>query len=427
MNLKQYPYIPMNIVLRKYKDYNIYDLKNDESYIIDEEAYSVLRLVDGETSIKELLENYSLDKKSEVKEAIIQFNEIGVIEFNPSKISDTSIKKTDHINIPKRNPLNPPYLKNLMINITEKCNLTCKHCYITEKNRIDMSLEDLMSIIKDFYELQGIRLILTGGEPFLYSEFKTLLQQLISIPLQKVILSNGTLINKQDQTVLNLLKENFCEIFVSIDGLEESHNDFRNANCFQDTIEGIKTLMNNKITVSINTMIHKQNLIEFDNLFKLISSLGDIKNWSIDIPTFDENTPKEIKERYEISYEQGGQILKDYGWGVIYESHSEGEKVNYACGPYMMAIDVVGNITKCGFFTEQRIGNVFKLGLNKGWESVQENLNWNIDDLKCNELNCEFLEDCRGGCRYRAYRQTSDIMGIDSFKCFQFGKNNYKK
>ncbi|MHA1725398.1 MAG: hypothetical protein ACTSYC_12625 [Promethearchaeota archaeon] len=43
MNLNQYPYLPNHIALRRYKEINQYDLKNDESYFIDEEAFSLLK------------------------------------------------------------------------------------------------------------------------------------------------------------------------------------------------------------------------------------------------------------------------------------------------------------------------------------------------------------------------------------------------
>ncbi|MBN1214801.1 MAG: radical SAM protein [Candidatus Lokiarchaeota archaeon] len=422
MNLELFPYVLKNIVLRKYKDYNIYDLKNDESYIIDNEAYALLSLINGKKTNREIINSFPSNKESEIKKALEKYNEIGVIQFYSTMITDPSIITNEHITLPKKNPLNPPYLKNIMINITEKCNLTCKHCYITDKNPINMELEVLFKLIKEFYELQGIKIILTGGEPFLYSKLKNLLEELKDLPLQKVLLTNGTLIHEQDQIILDLLKENYFEVFVSIDGLESTHNDFRNSDCFRDTIKGIKILMDNNISVSINTMIHKQNLGEFDEIYKLITSLGTVKNWSIDIPTFDDKTPKDIREKYEISFKDGGEILKNYGWGVIYESSSEGEEINYACGPYMMAIDVKGKITKCGFFSEYNLGNVFDLNLKNAWEIIQKELNWNIKELKCAEIECEYLDNCRGGCRYRAYKQTNSIKGIDSFKCYQFGK-----
>lgn len=423
MNLSSYPYVPNYIVLRKYRDYNIYDLKHDESYIIDEEAYNVLKYSDGLANIHQIIQKFPEHKKDDIIEGIEQFQELGILHLSSDRIEDEKIKNVNHVKTPEKNPFNPPYLKNLMINITERCNLTCKHCYITEKNKSDMPLEDIMSLTQEFHELQGIRLILTGGEPFLYSKFRELLIKLKEIPLQKVILTNGVLISDMDEEILNLLKDNFFEIFVSLDGMEESHNDFRNAKCFNDTIEGIITLLNKEITVSINTMVHKQNLDEFGEMYELISSLGEIRNWSIDIPTFEEETPPAIKDKYKISFQEGGDILRNYGWGVIYESPAEGESVDYACGPYLMAVDVLGNITKCGFsFYDESLGNVLDFGLKKSWELIQENLNWSIQDLECAEINCEYLNKCRGGCRYRAKQYTGDIHGIDSFKCFQFGK-----
>jgi radical SAM protein with 4Fe4S-binding SPASM domain len=423
MNLTSYPYIPPNIVLRKYREYDIYDLRNDESYIIDQEAYILLKYADGLLTIQQIIEKFPKRKRDEVREGIEQFHELGIIRLANSEITDNKIKSLKHFDLPNQNPFDPPYLKNLMINITERCNLTCKHCYITEKNKVDMPLNDVVNLIEEFDALQGIRVILTGGEPFLYSQLEQLLKKLIDISLQKVILTNGVLVDDMDEKIFNLLEKNFIEVYVSVDGLEQTHNDFRNARCFEETIRGISALLDRGISVSINTMIHKQNIDEFGDLYQLITDLGEIKNWSIDIPTFGEEIPEEIKQKYEISYKQGGKILKNYGWGIIYETPLEGQKVDYSCGPYLMAVDVLGNISKCGFtFFGKPLGNVFKLGLKKSWKLVQKNLNWSIQELECAKIDCEYLDDCRGGCRFRAKHHTGYIYGVDSYKCYQFGK-----
>jgi len=417
MNYNKFPFICKHVSFRRYSDINIYDFKNDESYIIDDEAYALLKLLDGKKSLKWIIETFSKEKQEEICEVVDNFQELGLIDFSPHEINNNIYISKLSSNFPEKNPVGKPYLKNLMINLTEKCNLTCKHCYITNKNLVDFPLEKLKEVISEFYMLQGIKVILTGGEPYLYSNLEELLTYLLDFPIQKLMLTNGVLI-KQKPELLNLLKQNYFDIYVSIDGLESTHNDFRNANCYQDSIEGIKLLLENDITTSINTMAHKQNLAEFDEMLKLINSLGKIKNWSIDIPTFDDSMSKEIREKYEISFEEGGNILKDYGWGVIYESEAN----DYACGPNLMAIDVMGVVTKCGFFYEENVGNILDLGVKKSWKLLQENLNWSLESLRCSELNCEFIEQCRGGCRYRAFKHTNDIHGIDSFTCYKFGK-----
>ncbi len=417
MNRNNFPIIRKNISLRRYSDINIYDLKNDESYIVDDEAHALLKLLDGKKTLKRIVETFPKEKQEEVSETLDNFHDLDIIDYSPNEIKDNDYISELHDKVHEKNPVGIPYLKNLMINLTEKCNLTCKHCYITKKNLVDFPLEKLKDIISEFYSLQGIKVILTGGEPYLYSNLEELLRYFLDFPIQKLMLTNGVLI-KENPELLELLKQNHFDIYVSIDGLETTHNDFRDVNCFQDSLDGIKLLIDNGITTSINTMVHQQNLTEFDDMLQLIKSLGKIKNWSIDIPTFDNSTPKIIKDKYEIGFKEGGKILQDYGWGVIYESEAN----NFACGPNLMALDVIGIVTKCGFFYEENVGNVLELGVKKSWELIQENLNWPLESLECNRLNCEFLEQCRGGCRYRAFKQTNDLYGIDSFTCYKFGK-----
>jgi len=422
MNLHHFAYIPNHIVLRRYKTVEIYDLKQEESYIIDEEAYSLLQLVDGTTTIESIANQYEKDKKEEALEALEQFNELDIVKVSEDSINDSSSLSKQHISIPDENPFKPPFLKNLMINITERCNLTCKHCYITDKNQKDMDLEKLLQLIREFFELQGIRLILTGGEPFLYDKINSLLQELVQIPLQKVLLTNGVLIGQQESEIMELLKKNHFEVFVSLDGMKSSHNELRNSECFQDTIDGIKRLLDYDITVSINTMVHKKNVEEFEEMSQFLRSLGKIKNWAIDVPTFEEPISQSVREMYEISPEKGGEILRNYGWGVMVESGLGEEGLDLACGPNLMAIDVVGRVTKCGFFTEISPGNVFVIGLNESWKFIQKEANWDIHELKCAELECEYLEDCRGGCRFRAFKCSDNIKGVDSYKCVQYEK-----
>jgi len=297
MNHNSFPFICKHVSFRRYSDINIYDFKNDESYIIDDEAYALLKLLNGKKSLKQVIESFPIEKQEEVRELVDNFQELGLIDFSPHEINDNKYLMKLYDNLPEKNPVSAPYLKNLMINLTEKCNLTCQHCYITNKNLVDFPLEKVKDIINEFYVLQGIKVILTGGEPYLYPNLKELLTYLLDIPIQKLMLTNGTLI-KEKPELLDLLEQNFFDMYVSIDGLESTHNDFRNANCFQDSIDGIKLLLDNDITTSINTMVHKQNLTEFDEMLQLINSLGKIKNWSIDIPTFDASMSKEIREKY---------------------------------------------------------------------------------------------------------------------------------
>ena len=73
MNPSDIPYIPFHISLRRYEEINIFDIKNDESYVIDDESYSVLKLIDNNHTTDQILTEYQENKK---EEALKIFKEI---------------------------------------------------------------------------------------------------------------------------------------------------------------------------------------------------------------------------------------------------------------------------------------------------------------------------------------------------------------
>ena len=60
-------------------------------------------------------------------------------------------------------------MKNLTIELTNKCNSRCIHCYKDEKNSIEVPLDMIIKIIDQAYELNVFQITLTGGDPLLHS------------------------------------------------------------------------------------------------------------------------------------------------------------------------------------------------------------------------------------------------------------------
>jgi MoaA/NifB/PqqE/SkfB family radical SAM enzyme len=44
--------------------------------------------------------------------------------------------------------------------LTDRCNLQCRHCYLGESGHQDLSFEQVLRIMKEFEEMQGLRLLL---------------------------------------------------------------------------------------------------------------------------------------------------------------------------------------------------------------------------------------------------------------------------
>jgi len=78
-----------------------------------------------------------------------------------------------------------------------------------------------------------------------------------------------------------------------------------------------------------------------------------------------------------------------------------------------MAIMADGNVAKCTFYSDDAVGRV-EDGLKACWQKIKP---IRLDELKC---DCEYLESCRGGCRYRA-GLFGDPLGKDLNRCALYG------
>jgi len=367
--------------LKRLEEPYLYDIENDELYQLGEEAYQFfLKCSQGE--------RVSVRKEDE---EFIQY----CLSENLITVSETPVKRN---RIPHPSPI--PSLRYLECQITDRCNLRCRHCYIGDGFHQDLSLEKIFKILNEFEEIQGLRLLLSGGEPLLHPHFWEINEILRDYPFRSVLLSNGTLITKETAKKLRV-----HEVQVSLDGMKEGHESIRGEGTFEKTLQAIDNLQDANIRVSIATMIHRKNLKEFDRLASLIQS-KNIGEWNVDIPCI-AGRMEENRDLWVGPSEAGRFLQYGYGGGL----HSS-EK-NATCGAHLCAILTNGKIAKCGLFNQESVGSIEE-GLRVCWERIPR---IQLEELAC---NCSEIEECRGGCRYRAKLQ-GDIFEPDLFQCYARG------
>jgi len=367
--------------LKRLEEPYLYDIENDELYELGEEAYQfLLKCSQGEC--------VSVKKEDE---EFIQY----CLSENLIVPSETPIKRNV---IPYPSPI--PSLRYLEFQITDRCNLRCRHCYIGEGLHQDLPVEKILRVLQEFEEIQGLRLLLSGGEPLLHPHFWEINEILREYPFRSVLLSNGTFINKAAAE-----KFRVHEVQVSLDGMKEGHESIRGEGAFEKTLQAIDHLLEANIRVSVATMIHRKNLQEFDELASLIQS-KNIEEWNVDIPCM-MGRMGENKDLWVSPSEAGRFLQYGYGGGL----HTS-EK-NATCGAHLCAILANGKIAKCGLFSQEPVGSIEE-GLRAGWERIPR---IQLKELRC---NCSEIEECRGGCRYRAKLQ-GDIFQPDLFQCYSRG------
>lgn len=367
--------------LKRLEEPYLYDISNDELYELSQDAFDFLvRCSQGE--------------RPPVKKEDEEFIQYCLAE----NLITLSEKPARGSNIPQPSPI--PSLRYLEFQITDRCNLRCRHCYIGEGLHQDLSFERIKKVLEKFEEIQGLRLLLSGGEPLLHPHFWEINDILRHYAFRSVLLSNGTLITRDVSKRLQV-----HEVQISLDGMKEGHEAIRGKGTFEKAVSAINFLQEVKIRVSIATMIHRKNLKEFDTLASLIHA-KNIEEWNIDQPCFDGRL-KENRDLLVPPSEAGRFLQYGFGGGL----HSSGE--NMTCGAHLCAILPNGKVAKCGLFSADPVGSIDE-GLRVCWERISRIL---LTDLDC---NCKIVKECKGGCRFRA-RSYGGLLKPDLFQCYARG------
>lgn len=350
--------------LKKLEQPFIYQISSDELYEIDEKAVGFFLRCDGTTRGEDLT------SENDFVEYCI---EEGLLEAlsTPHPV-DVSI-----------NVKMEPSLRYLELQLTHVCNLRCAHCYLGSHGSGEMALTDAVSITQQFAAIGGLRLFISGGEPLIYKDLKKYIALTKDIKVRRVLFSNGTMIDSKNVSWLDV-----DEIQFSLDGWEKGHEVLRGSGTFEKTISGIRLACKAGVAVSVSTMIHRENLDEFDLMKNFIRDIGAVE-WGIDVMATVGNL--ETHGELVVSYKEAVPFL-DYAFGGGYHGSSEG----YACGRHLMTVMPDGQAVKCGFYRNKPLGDARK-GLIECWMKLEH---IPLSQLECND--CSALNECRGGCRFRA-------------------------
>lgn len=187
-----------------------------------------------------------------------------------------------------------------LINITNRCNLKCKHCFVfregnpntpTEKN--EMPAEVMIKEIKKFKQKYRIfRMLWMGGEPLLR---KDVLKSGVKLFFQNVVATNGTL------PLINLGPK--VKWTISLDGPEEINDEIRGKGCFKRVIKNLNNLPDDFTgDLQCNCCVTKTNEGCFEELIDVLRKETPIRGitFTFYVPKKDDTsefTWKSLKER----------------------------------------------------------------------------------------------------------------------------------
>jgi radical SAM protein with 4Fe4S-binding SPASM domain len=345
------------------EDY-LYKISTDELYEINRDAQNFLTNCDGSKTVGEL------HPDNEFLEFCISE---GLLE-----VAGTPVKRIVEV---EKSP--EPSLRYLEWLVTYRCNLSCAHCYLGDTGAEDFPPELIAPLLAEFSEMQGLRIMISGGEPTLYQYFKELNDALPRFPVRAVLLTNGSTLHRS--IVENL---NFQEVQISLDGMEFGHEMIRGRGSFRKAVKAMELVRDSGIDLSVATMVHKHNLDEWEAMKELIESIG-AREWNVDYPCV--RGRWKTHPELQVGIEEAAERMK-FSFGGSYHGGSSG----WACGRHLAAVLPSGEVCKCGLFPEIILGSV-RTGLRKAWLRMEH---IRISETDCR--SCQFSDACGGGCRFRA-------------------------
>ena len=343
---------------------------------------------------------------------------------------------------------NRPDTMLIQWHVTERCNQRCSHCYQKSYSGEELDYEGMLEVLEGFKEFLRIiaarvnpdrfraHLTVTGGEPFIRSDFMDLLQALANNRslFTFAILTNGTLIERSTASEIAKLKPSFVQ--VSLDGGEKTHDRIRGAGSFEKTLTAIRRLVGKGVRTFISFTANRDNFLEFPVVADIGKRLKVARVWAdryvppavgqafgADVSPLATLSPRETFDFFslmhkaanrkagiwpprvkqtEIAMQRGLQFL--VGGGTPYRC---------TAGERLLAVLPDGDVYPCRRMP-LRVGNVLHSPLIEIYDQNPLLRSLRDRDRVCEECRkCFFVNGCRGGSRCLSYALTGNPFSAD--------------
>lgn len=286
-----------------------------------------------------------------------------------------------------------------MIEVTSRCNLNCRHCYIKDNSvKDELSYDECCRIIDEIADAGCLWLTFTGGEPFVRKDFLDIYTYAKKKGLIIVLFTNGTLITPD---IANKLKE-FKPFFLEISLYGMSRETYKNVTGSPDNydkcMEAISLFMERKVLFRLKSVLIEQNKHEIFKMKDFAKRLG--KEFRFDLlinPRIDGGkgpcdtrvTPEEGVEM-EMADED---VHKARAEQFIESKTEKNSDLVFQCsaGQNMFNIDSKGNLQVCNMVRYMNY-DLRKGFFIDGWNRFPEILSRKAEGKnKCSTCNLAYL------------------------------------
>jgi len=311
--------------------------------------------------------------------------------------------------------------------ITERCNLSCPHCYSSAKKTADdeLSTDECKAVI-DILAKVGVGTIgWTGGEPLIRKDLEELMRYAASYGIESGITTNGIPLTRR--RVESIAAVGIKTLQISLDGSTPEKNRFIRAARLKDfelVIQGVKHSLELGLRVHLALVVCRATL---DDVKDYIAMARDLGVKSIRFCGYvpqgygDQDAMRDkmllgdrvgdlaelIDELQEI---ESPELMFDPGFGPMppaYKFHHciAGEGTFYICSD--------GSVYPCTGFLDDRfkVGNLRERPLDEILKdpAMKKMASYDHNRIHGHCRECQYFRVCRGACRGAIYAHTGDL------------------
>ena len=316
---------------------------------------------------------------------------------------------------------------------TNKCNLTCKHCY--QDARPDACAHELATdearTLIDQIAAAGFKImIFSGGEPLMRPDIYDLVAYAASKGLRPVFGTNGTLITPE--VAARLKQAGACAMGISLDSLDAARHDaFRGMDgAWKATVDGMRACREAGLPFQIHTAVLDWNEDEVCDITDFAVAQGAVAHYVFFlIPVgrgkFINDTALKVADNERLlrrimakQAEVPIDVKPTCAPQFTRVAKQLGVETRFArgclAGLTYCIVSPEGVVRPCAYMT-QEAGNVREQPFDEIWKTspVFERLRSRSYEGACG--TCDYREGC-GGCRARAaYYHDGDFMAQDDY------------
>lgn len=357
----------------------------------------------------------------------------------------------DNMDSMEKRLIQKAYIKQALINgsleLLPLCNMNCDMCYVRlskaemeQKGRL-RTKEEWISLAHQMKDAGTLFLLLTGGEPLLFPEFKELYKELQNMGMILTINSNGTLINEEWADFF--AKHKPRRINITLYGADDqAYGKLCHYPAgFQKTVNAIRMLRDREIDVKINGSITSKN----EEDIKKILDIAKQYDAAVNLDTYmypasrERNKPFDEQSRMNpkdaamakvliYKYQMGDIAFEEYRRAIINtieqyipENYGYERYISCLAGNCSFTINWQGMIRPCVMQSMPQV-NVFDKGFLQGWETISNETKKILINEAC--VSCRYRPICNT-CAAAALLETGNYDGIPEYIC-EYTKEFYR-